>query len=64
VLVKDDTQSTGGFLIFEWWVGSAGPNRNDAFDSWVEDKKSLEQFFAESDWVVEWEHQTNGAVKF
>lgn len=55
VLVRDDRQNTGGFLVIEWWERSAGPNANGAFDSWVESMSSLEQFFAESAWVVEWD---------
>ena len=55
MLVRDDFENTGGLLVFEWWENSIGPNANGAFDSWVEDVPSLEQFFAESAWVVEWE---------
>jgi len=54
VLVKNDNANTGGFLIFESWVGSDGPNSNGSFDSWVENASALEQFFAESGWVVQW----------
>ena len=56
VLVRDDSQNTGGFLVFEWWENSTGPNANGSFDSWVENMSSLEQFFAESGWVVEWKN--------
>jgi hypothetical protein len=31
-----DRANTGGFLVLEWWNGSTGPNKNFAFDSWVE----------------------------
>lgn len=33
VRVEDDAANTGGFLIYEWWAGSSGPNENHAFDS-------------------------------
>ena len=54
VVVQDDTDNTGGFLIFESWAGSSGPNPSGAFDSWVESISALEQFFAESGWVIQW----------
>jgi hypothetical protein len=54
IKVIDDSDSTGGYLIFQWWRNSNGPNENFAFDSWVEDLSSLEQFFVESGWVVQW----------
>lgn len=54
VRVSDDSENTGGFLIFEWWQGSDGPNAANAFDSWVEKKADLEEFFLETGWVVQW----------
>jgi hypothetical protein len=54
IKVVDDRESSGGFLIFEWWPGSNGPNQNNAFDSWVENEVALEEFFLESGWVIEW----------
>lgn len=54
VLVQDDTSNSGGFLIFESWAGSNGPNPSGAFDNWVESIFALEQFFEESGWVVQW----------
>lgn len=59
VLVRDDFENTGGLLVFEWWKNSTGPNANGAFDSWIEDAPSLERFFAESAWIVEWKNQLN-----
>ena len=58
VRVADDTENTGGFLIFEWWDGSDGPNENRAFDSWVESREVLEAYFIEAGWEVEWEAST------
>lgn len=54
VRVEDDRVNTGGFLIYEWWSGSDGPNDKGAFDSWVESKETLSRFFAESEWTVQW----------
>ena len=54
VRVVEDAENTGGFLIFEWWDGSTGPNENHAFDSWVETRADLEQLFGESNWSVDW----------
>jgi hypothetical protein len=59
VKVADDQEATGGFLIYEWWQESSGPNQNGAFDSWVESEADLEQFFVESGWVVQWSHLTH-----
>lgn len=54
VLVRDDHENTGGYLIFEWWEKSGGPNENEAFDDWVENSNALEQYFVESGWLIEW----------
>jgi hypothetical protein len=54
VLVSDDAKNTGGLLIYEWWIGSNGPNPNGAFDSWVADQQELQHFFAEVAWDVAW----------
>ena len=54
VRVIDDAANTGGFLIYEWWDGSDGPNENDAFDSWVATREGLEAYFREWGVSVEW----------
>ena len=54
VVVRDDSANTGGFLIYERWAGSHGPNAGGAFDSWVENEAQLEAFFAEASWNVSW----------
>lgn len=54
VRVEDDREKTGGFVVYEWWTGSNGPNDDGSFDSWVENEGSLESFFAESNWAVKW----------
>jgi len=58
VIVRSDADATGGFLIYEWWTGSAGPNEHAAFDAWVEDEIALEAYFAEAGWQIDWDNQT------
>ena len=54
VRVVDDVANSGGFLIYEWWDGSNGPNENHAFDNWVENREHLESYFREWGVNVEW----------
>jgi hypothetical protein len=55
IRVDDDAENTGGFLIYQWWDGSNGPNEHGAFDNWVETQAKLERFFEQSGWLIEWE---------
>jgi hypothetical protein len=50
VKVVDDAKNTGGFIILisDHWDMTIG------FNNWVETKKAVEIFFAESNWVVDW----------
>lgn len=57
VRVADDVENTGGYLVYEWWVESGGPNLKGAFDSWVE-RSELQRFFRDSAWQVKW-HDTH-----
>ncbi len=50
VKVIDDTTNTGGFLI----LTAAASDMRNGFDSWVEDRETLQRFFKEAGWVVEW----------
>jgi hypothetical protein len=54
IRVDDDAANTGGYLIFQWWDGSNGPNEHGAFDDWVESQAALERYFALTGWSVEW----------
>jgi hypothetical protein len=54
VKVSDDSANTSGFLIYEWWGGSNGPNGNFAFDDWVPDEAALQSYFQEAGWRVLW----------
>jgi len=58
IRVEDDAENTGGFLIYQWWDGSDGPNEHSAFDDWVESRAALEQYFAHKAWSVEWEKRS------
>ncbi len=54
VLVRDDQEQTGGFLIFQ----SAAPDvfsAPEVFDAWVEQREGLDAFFADAGWAVEWQ---------
>jgi hypothetical protein len=55
VRVEDDRAATGGFLIYEWWHDSNGPNGGGAYDSWVEAYDDVVAFFKEFAWAVEWQ---------
>ena len=55
VRVAHDVDGTNGYLIFEWWDGSNGPNENQAFDGWVKDREDLVKYFEESNWEVVWQ---------
>ena len=57
IRIENDAQNTGGFLIFEKWVGSDGPNTREWFDSWIKDEASIERFIAESGWEIEWSNK-------
>ncbi|WP_077002995.1 hypothetical protein [Variovorax sp. KK3] len=50
VKVVDDGPNTGGFLV----VTSTDSDMQDGFDSWVEDMQTLQRFFEEAGWVIDW----------
>jgi hypothetical protein len=54
IRVEDDIANTGGFLVFQRWSGSDGPNGNGEFDDWVENLEALESYFVESGLQVHW----------
>ena len=55
LLLENDSQNTGGFLIYQWWNGSQGPNEHGAFDDWVASLDGVEQFIANNGWSVDWD---------
>ena len=58
VRVEDDAASTGGYLVFQWWKDSDGPNPNGAFDDWVESIEQLDTYFGSTEWIIDWETST------
>ena len=56
VRVEDDAKSTGGYLVYQLWKNSGGPNADGAFDDWVESKKQLEDYFDSTGWSIDWGH--------
>ena len=54
VRVADDAETTGGFVVCEWWTTSNGLNEAGAFDGWVEDRAALRSYFEEACWQVRW----------
>ena len=51
VKVVEDLESTGGYLILT--AGEA--DMCDGFNSWVENRAALVQYFAESGWSIDWD---------
>jgi hypothetical protein len=51
VEVQDDSDRTGGFLIFTYADAARSP---EVFDGWVADLEGVERYFRESGWRVDW----------
>ena len=54
VLVRDDQERTGGFLIFQFSASDIF-SASEVFDSWVERRDDLEAFFSAAGWDVAWQ---------
>ncbi len=53
IIVQDDCQNTGGFLIL---ISKVKNNKAiEGFDDWVESKKSLEAYFNEAEYSITWQ---------
>ncbi|EPS0664302.1 hypothetical protein [Vibrio parahaemolyticus] len=52
VLVIDDSESTGGYIISV--SESFSQKSNNCYDNWVEDYQALNGYFEESGWEVDW----------
>lgn len=50
IKIIDDLDNTGSFLI----LTSPDIDMKKGFDNWVKDKRSLEGYFMESNWLFEW----------
>lgn len=50
VKIVDDSKNTGGFLI----LTADDVQFHNGYDNWVEDEISLNRYFQESGWLVEW----------
>ncbi|WP_148294200.1 hypothetical protein [Azospirillum sp. B506] len=50
IKIIDDAESTGGFLILD----AGDQNMSQCFDSWVEKRADLSQFFEEAGWEIDW----------
>ena len=56
VRVVDVSANTGGYLVYQWWPNSVGPNPDGAFDDWVESLKQLEEYFISTNWSIDWDY--------
>ncbi len=54
IRIEDDSENTGGYLIYQWWEGSNGPNAGNAFDDWVESDAVLREYMKEAKWEIAW----------
>ena len=52
VEVLDDSENTGGFLIFTYQDAQRSP---EVFDAWVETWPDVGSYFREAEWEVEWQ---------
>ncbi len=50
VKLEDDTEGTGGFYIYEMEDMKGG----EGFDSWVEHKEDIKDYFDECNWIIDW----------
>ena len=54
VLVKDDTDNSGGFYIFMSKNENFTGGLDEGYDSWLEDAKLIENYFEVAKWKIEW----------
>ena len=51
VLVQDDRESTGGYLVL---ISPDVNFKGQGFDNWVENIEQLKQLFSQFEWQIEW----------
>ena len=54
--IVDDDENTGGFLVLT--SKDFSNPQAEAYDAWVDSKQSLEKYFKESNWIIEWNQKT------
>ena len=52
VFIQDDAENTGGYLIL--LNATLNPEDRRGFDDWVENFQSLENYFKETRWKIQW----------
>lgn len=56
VLVQDDNDNTGGYLIL--LSDNINFKGGQGYDDWVDSEQSLKRYFEESKWIIEWNERT------
>lgn len=54
VKILDDSENTGGYLIFIFNSLDKKQPNYEAYDNWVETLEDLQSYFEESLWDIEW----------
>lgn len=52
LFIQNDSENTGSYLILV--TPPSGASNYNAYDNWVEDYPSLEEYFKEANWRVDW----------
>lgn len=53
ILVKDDYENTGGYLILQ--MRDPDPRCQEGYDDWVENEEQLRGIFLDRGWEVDWD---------